>query len=108
MQASFGSDGEITAKGAGAHPGTAEGLGGVNIKGDNDPKAQIDGDKVGRNVETDASSEPITTGRAPIGYDAVGEVVTMEDPGRGNTKNASGNATSAGNPKNALPGQTGK
>lgn len=54
-------------------------------------------------VETDASSEPITTGRAPIGYDAVGEVVTMEDPGRGNTKNASGNATSAGNPKNALP-----
>ena len=54
-------------------------------------------------VETDASSEPITTGRAPIGYDAVGEVVTMEDPGRGNVKNAAGNATSAGNPKMALP-----
>lgn len=54
-------------------------------------------------METDASSEPITTGRAPIGYDAVGEVVTMEDPGRGNIKTAAGNATSAGNPKNALP-----
>ena len=68
-----------------------------------DPKSKLTENSIGADVETDASSEPITTGRAPVGYDAVGEVVTMEDPGSGNTKNASGNATSAGNPKNALP-----
>ena len=49
-------------------------------------------------------SPPITTGRAPVGHDPAGDnVVTMEDPARGNTKTAAGNATSAGNPKQALP-----
>ena len=55
-------------------------------------------------VEDAFRSEPITTGRAPVGHDAAGDgVVTLEDPGRGNTQTAAGNATSAGNPKMALP-----
>ena len=55
-------------------------------------------------AETDASPEPITTGRAPVGYDAgSGNVATLEDPGRGNTKTAAGRTTLAGNQKAALP-----
>ena len=55
-------------------------------------------------AETDASPEPITTGRAPVGYDAdSGNVATIEDPGRGNTKTAAGKTTLAGNQKAALP-----
>lgn len=46
---------------------------------------------------------PITTKRAPVGFDPAGKgAVTMEDPGKGNTKTAAGNATSAGDPKMAL------
>ena len=54
-------------------------------------------------AEQAMKQEPITTGRAPVGYDATGNVATLEDPGRGNTKTAAGNTTTAGNPKTALP-----
>ena len=53
-------------------------------------------------VEEAMKQEPITTGRAPVGYDPTGSVATLEDPGRGNTKNAAGSFTTAGNPKTAL------
>jgi hypothetical protein len=107
MQATFGSDGKIAETGKGAHPGTAEGLGGANIKGVNDPKAKIDADQEGHDAGKEASKEPITTGRAPVGYDAgTGNVATAYEPEGGNTQNAAGGTTVALDKGNVLP--TGK
>ncbi|EIE26143.1 hypothetical protein COCSUDRAFT_61133 [Coccomyxa subellipsoidea C-169] len=79
MQATFGTDGEVKAKGKGAAPAVAEGLGASNIKGVDDEKTKID---IAHEPGHPIVHETPITGRGPKpAYDPGSGVQTIAEPG---------------------------
>ncbi|KAK9792976.1 hypothetical protein WJX73_005606 [Symbiochloris irregularis] len=93
MEATFGNDGKLVEKGNTVQ--TAEGLGGVNIKGVNDPKAQSDTtDGPGHDLKI---KDTLVTDHGEVRYDlGSNHIATAGDPLTGNNKTAAGNVTTAG------------
>ncbi|KAL0051654.1 hypothetical protein WJX82_011316 [Trebouxia sp. C0006] len=95
MEGTFGSDGELKKTGPSGVQ-TAEGLGGINIKGPEDPKAKQDA-----NADTgkDVSKEHINSSNQypRVGTDpATNSVTTIDAPESGRTNQGQGSTTSTG------------